>query len=366
MSDVEPRFPLRQYLDLEVEEEQVPRMWKRIQNGARRPPAAGRIAAVVALAAAVLLLAFGVWSGRASDDAGALEATSGSLPRQWSVPVGAEQQVELVDGSQIKLESDTRLEVLTNTGSAFVTSLKRGRGAFEVEPGGPRQWVVDCGFVTVEVVGTRFVVHRSDDAVQVAVERGKVQLRGEGVDRVLRAGESVTVPAPHAAEAEPSSPAPEIAASSSEGSDAPTDEPNDGPDADLAGAAVPTAPAIDPWDRLLGQADAARRRGDRAEALTLLQRVARDCPDASRRKLAAFTLARLQLDDDPKRAAETLDGALQEGMTRGLNEEALARLVEAHARAGDHAEARRVAAEYEGRYPRGRYLAEVRHWASQQ
>jgi hypothetical protein len=53
-------------------------------------------------------------------------------------------------------------------------------------------------------------------------------------------------------------------------------------------------------------------------------------------------------------------------MTRGLNEGALARLVEAHARAGDHAAAQRAAAEYESRYPQGRYLAEVRHWASQQ
>jgi transmembrane sensor len=363
MSGIEPRVPLRQYLDLEVDEEQVPRMWKRIQRGSRRSPTVGRVAAAVALAAAVLLVVVGGWPRQAPDDAGALAATSGALPRQWSVPAGAEQQVNLTDGSQIELASDTRLEVLTNTGSVFVTSLKRGRGAFEVEPGGPRQWVVDCGFVTVEVVGTRFVVDRSDQAVEVVVQRGKVQLRGEGVDRVLSAGETVTVSAPRAGATEP--PAPEDAASASGSDEAPPDESSEEPTGDSARGA-PAATPVDYWDRLLGQADAARRRGDRVQALALLERVAKDCPDGSRRKLAGFTLARLQLDDDPKQAARTLDRVLEDGVTRGLNEGALARLVEAHARAGDQAAARRVATEYEKRYPQGRYLAEVRHWATQE
>ena len=76
MSDVEPRFPLRQYLDLAVEEEQVPRMWKRIQRGSRRSPAVGRVAAVVAVAAAILILVIGGWPQPAPDDAGAMLVTS--------------------------------------------------------------------------------------------------------------------------------------------------------------------------------------------------------------------------------------------------------------------------------------------------
>ncbi len=365
VSPVEPRAPLRQYLDLEVEEEQVPRLWKRIQQGKRGAPRASQAMGALALAATLLLVVAGVWWGGNSEEPGALAAISGSLPREWSVPAGAAQQVQFEDGSQIDLASDTRLEVLTNTGNAFVTSLKRGRGEFEVEPGGPRQWVVDCGFVTVEVVGTRFVVDRSNQTVQVTVERGKVQLRGEGLDRVLGAGESVTVSAPRTTEptlaSDPPPPAPAASASAAESEPAPEDAAGDPP-----GPTAPSASTLDHWDRLLGQADAARRRGDRAQALELLELVAKDCPDGSRRKLAAFTLARLQLDDDPQQAAQTLDGALKDGVTRGLNEGALARLVEAHARAGDQAAARRVATEYEQRYPRGRYLGEVRHWASQE
>ena len=340
-------------------------MWKIIQKGARRPPSVLARAGVALAAAAVVLMVVGAWSWWSPREAGALAVKSGELPKEWSVAVGSTEEVDLADGSSIELLSDSRLEVLTNTGSVFVTSLKRGVGAFEVKAGGPRQWVVDCGFVAVEVVGTRFRVQRDPDKVTVAVERGKVRLRGEGVDRLLTAGESTTVENPR--------PTPGVESSVTEsGAAEHANEPSeraseDTPEGESEVALAPSAGVSrgDDWERLLRRADSARRNGDRAQAMALLRRVARDCPDQPRRKLAAFTLARLQMDEDPSGAAETLSGALDDGMTRGLRDDAMARLVEAYARAGDREEARRVAAEYEYRYPRGRHLDEVRHWASQ-
>jgi len=47
----------------------------------------------------------------------------------------------------------------------------------------------------------------------------------------------------------------------------------------------------------------------------------------------------------------------------GLEEDARARLVEAHARAGHGERAREAAADYERHFPRGSRLAEVRRWA---
>lgn len=356
--------PLKNYLDDTVAEADVHRLWRGIQNGARQPRRGtvrrARWSVAVAAAAAMMLLVLGglVWRG---SRAGALVTTAGQLPTAWNVAAHRSEVVALADGSRIDLAPETRLDVLTNTGSSFVTSLKRGRSTFEVEPGGPRLWVVDCGFATVEVVGTKFSVERTPGAVRVTVERGKVRLRGEGFERTLVAGESATVENP-----DPVARRLAVPRERSVRQAAPTGEDPALPAGSAAAAGSARGAPGDAWDGLLAAADAARRRGDRAQAVRNLERVAAGCPDVSRRKLAAFTLARLQLDEDPRSAASTLEGALAGGMPRGLTEDALARLVEAHARAGNTAQARARAAEYEARYPGGRHLEEVRHWASRE
>jgi len=52
------------------------------------------------------------------------------------------------------------------------------------------------------------------------------------------------------------------------------------------------------------------------------------------------------------------------GEPRGLLEDAQARLVQAHARAGQWEQAREAAARYEQLYPEGYRLQDVRRWAA--
>ncbi|MBN2194602.1 MAG: FecR domain-containing protein [Polyangiaceae bacterium] len=371
MTDPRQLEPIASELDAAVDEVDVYRIWRRVQerDAARRGRswAKSPLALVAVAAALVVLVGLGAWMARRPSDPGPLAATDGGAVTAWSVPAGStEQRVSFTDGSSVELGRGSRLEVLTNGSSSFVTSLRRGTGSFDVEPGGPRRWVIECGFVTVEVVGTRFRVDRQPVAVAVAVEHGKVRVRGEGFERLLVDGETVTFTVPRstpsaAPRPEPTGdPDPVVESMSSSEPPASSNAPS-APIASPPAGSAATATA-DPYDALLHRADTARQGGDRVAATRLLERVAREAPDRARRELARYTLARLALDDDPARAAAELDRALDGGLPRGLGEDALARLVEAHARAGEIEAARARAREYEAKYPAGRHLSEVRYW----
>jgi hypothetical protein len=155
-----------------------------------RPAALGALAASVALVALVA----GWWPGSAGP---VLTVDGAEAPAQLEAVAGAPVAVPLSDGSRLTLQPGARLEVLENSGREFTTALRRGRTRFDVRPGGPRRWKVECGPVAVEVVGTQFTVERGTGTVTVEVEHGVVLVRGEGVPdhvRRLTAGERLVLP----------------------------------------------------------------------------------------------------------------------------------------------------------------------------
>ncbi len=80
--------------------------------------------------------------------------------------------------------------------------------------------------------------------------------------------------------------------------------------------------------------------------------------------MVAFTLGRLQLDQlgAPREAARWFERAQSLGVARYLQEDLSARLVEAHARAGNTDGARDAAEEYLRQFPEGRRAEDVRRW----
>ena len=64
--------------------------------------------------------------------------------------------LSMSDGSRVNLAGGAQLAPLESTGTSFVAVLERGSAHFEVRPGGPRRWQIECGLATVEVVGTGF------------------------------------------------------------------------------------------------------------------------------------------------------------------------------------------------------------------
>jgi transmembrane sensor len=382
-------FPVKEMLRDPTEEPALRRIWERIDG--RLPDARRRRRRValsglsLAVAAAVALVATAV-----RRDAGPLRFVDGRALAAVDAPAeGA--RLALSDGSMIELGGGARFAPLESSGTTFLGVLQRGSASFDVRPGGPRRWQVECGLATIEVVGTRFSCERGEGRLRVSVQRGEIVVRGERVaDRARRlaAGESLdVVDAPAALAALMASPtnAPEVgpvadALQTGEASlgDAPlADAPAGEARAswrELARHGRPVeafaalgAPGVRREARRLGVADllvladVARLSGHPGEAVAPLQRILSDFAHDPQAPLAAFALGRLELDalDRPRAAAVALERALELGVPRSLREDVGARLVEAHARAGDAAAARAAAEDYLREFPTGRHRAEM-------
>jgi transmembrane sensor len=109
-------------------------------------------------------------------------------------------------------------------------------------------------------------------------------------------------------------------------------------------------------------ADVARQAGRPERAVPFLERVVKEHPNEVAAQLAGFSLGKVYLDnlDEPALAARNFAAVRAMAPVGGLGEDALAREVEAWARAGETARARDGALEYKRLYPHGRRLAAVR------
>jgi len=274
------------------------------------------------------------------------------------------------------------------------STVDSGGAWFEVPRQAPgRSFRVKAGEVSVEVLGTRFLVERMDDAVLVLVDHGRVQVRWPGHSKLLTDGErlevrpTATTPPPLAPE--PERLPPEPGPISVDGGDIDVDGPEasspeakkalkkpahgpqpewkrlaeqgDFPRAFAALKGAGRAPRDEPEELLLA-ADVARLSHHPLEAVTPLQRIISRHEKDPRTPLAAFTLGRVLLDDlgRPHEAASAFAEARALAPTGPLAEDALAREVEANSRAGDMARARALALQYQARYPAGARLRVVR------
>ena len=376
-------FPIKNQLREPVDEPTLRRIWHRIDG---RLPAARRrrrrATAGVLVLAATAAVAF---IGYARRDHRPLRLADGRALFAVDAPADG-ARLSLSDGSAVELGGGARLEPLESSGSTFLAVLQRGSAAFDVRPGGPRRWQIECGLATVEVVGTRFSCERAPGRLRVSVQRGAVVVRGERVvDRARRlvAGESldvveasvapVSAPAASSAalddRAAPAGGAPE--ASRGEGA-LPADERVSWRELARVGrvdAAFETlgAAGVRRETRRLGVADllaladVARLSGHPREAVAPLERILTDFGHDAQAPIAAFALGRLELDalDEPREAAVALRRALALGVPRSLLEYVRARLVEAYARAGARASAREAASAYLRDFPTGRHRGEM-------
>jgi transmembrane sensor len=377
------QFPLNDHLEEARDEAALARMWQGIdarypRRRRRRSPAIVFVSALaLAGAAGAFLLA--------RRDPGPLRFADGRALATVEAPADG-ALVPLSDGSRVELWGGARFAPLESSGSLFVAVLESGSAGFDVRPGGPRRWRIECGLATVEVVGTHFTCDRGPGRLRIAVQRGAVLVTGERVpDRVRRlvAGEALDVgDAPAAAAAPPSAPAApaeiddEIA------------EPVRGPAAPAPPSSMAPASAWRELARrgrhdeafaalgpagirrearrlgvqdLFALADVARLSGHPAEAEAPLERILADHVSDPQACLAAFALGRLELDTlgRPQRAASALARALALGIPKTLREDVRARLVEAYVRARDLPAARAAAQAYLGEFPGGRYTSTI-------
>lgn len=362
--------PLKDVLDPRIDEARIHGIWRRLEN--RRRPAApwgiGALIFVASLAALLLLTRTTRPTPLALDDGSAPGlAESGSGTRS----------VGFADGSLVTLDPGTTLAPTRNDGERFELRLREGAARFEVRPGGPRQWVIDCGPAIVEVVGTVFrVEHRANGELVVDVERGEVRVRSASGATSVAAGERLVVPAAGetasaalvapehhtatspepitAGEAEEPSrrraavrapePAPPVAPleAAEPRVEVPAPEQPIGSWTELAtsGAYEDAWAALGPdglehalatedADTLLMLADVARLSGHPSSAIAPLERLLGLGYHGDRAGLAALTLGRIHQDalHDPRAAAEALARARDLGVPHALGADLESRLV---------------------------------------
>ena len=92
--------------------------------------------------------------------------------------IGERRVVALADGSQISMDSDTRILVdYSKTGRAL--TLSRGRARFDVAHDTSRPFTVAAGSETVVAVGTSFDVEKLGSTVLVTLIQGQVVVKDE-------------------------------------------------------------------------------------------------------------------------------------------------------------------------------------------
>lgn len=376
----------------EQPEPRVRRMWRAIdgRRAARVAPTRRRLGVLGVALAAACALAFVGFAALRAGGPGALTLAHGRpLPSRF-VSGSSSTLAEFSDASTLRLAPRTLVDVIESSDRSIGFALREGFVRVSVTPHGPRRWRIDCGNVQVEVVGTVFTVQRSSRSVVVAVARGAVVVRGEGVpDRVVRlvAGERVEVRPPDptvaAVSAAPPTPAP-TAETARGGQQAPTSGADREPvprtldafdraiarhDFDAAYDSVGPEGLASRADRsrsvdeLFELADVARLSGHPADARAPLTRVVEHFPGDSRAAIAAFTLGQIELGAmrDPGAAARRFEQSLDLGLPRSARETASARLVESLSRARSP-DTRGAADAYLATYPEGRYRADVERW----
>ncbi|GAC1353322.1 MAG: hypothetical protein NVSMB1_25680 [Polyangiales bacterium] len=299
------------------------------------------------------------------------------------------------------MEAEAELRVIDNSGSAVLLEQARGSILYDIHPGGPRRWTIDCGLLRVEVTGTSFWIHRTLEQVTVSVNQGSVRVMSALLSRgeaVLTAGMTLQLPpilgVDQSGKSLPSPLSPATSTSSARPASSPafTAGPppvlpwatrketvasaesigwkvlakrgdNASAYAALGKEGIERTARVASVDDLFALADLARRSGHPVEAVLPLQRLLDEFPSHPQTSVAAFTLGRVQLElGAVANAARSFQRAITLGVPGGLAEDAFRYLVGCRLRSGDRQGAQAAYDEYRARFPNGTQAPEMRAW----
>jgi transmembrane sensor len=95
--------------------------------------------------------------------------------------IGQAETVTLADGSRVRMDLSTRIEVRMRRHARDV-ALLQGRAIFDVAHDTARPFIVDTGHGSVTAVGTQFQVDRDSDGIVVTLVEGVVSVAGRNDD----------------------------------------------------------------------------------------------------------------------------------------------------------------------------------------
>ena len=378
---------LREHLQPDWNGSREARVWARLRDERLAAPARQRRRmgwALATAAAASILTLVSVVGLPSRDEASGPSASTHESSQAVAGPIHEEpanvERHRLADGSELRFHPESRYRLRPSEGRDIELELLAGELEFDVVHDPQRRFRVYAGEVRVEVVGTMFSVERHSEQVAVEVTRGQVRVEASGRAPVtLGAGERLELvrptgePSPAGAadavpetiETEPPEPEPPAKPRAKPRDTTWLGLAKDG-DHDEAWDALDGEGFVDSSDpeALMAAADVARLTKHPEAAVRWLDQIVREHSSSRLAPLAAFTRGRLLVErlGDPAEAARAFARARSLAPKGPLAEDALAREVEALAKAGETAQARERAARYIELYPAGQRLGSVRRW----
>ena len=348
--------PPNRYVQPEVNEARVERLWQNVSRGLDARPS--HVFRWLVLSAGVSAAAAGGFFWLKSQPGPISVGAFGEhavLSDAKLETKSDELTVTLGDGSSVTLGAQTEVQVQSGQASAISLQLARGELWCDVTHREGRKFKVVVGDVEVRVVGTRFSVKSTphpSPRVQVSVTRGVVEVRSArrpGVVARVAAGQSWSQ------DAEESAPSTQTVPSNELAEPVKRDEPPPLPVAPTPSASIPSG------RELFEKAAESRRLGDAVGAARAYEELLRVHPGDARASLAAFELGRLRMDrlGDLTGAIAALERAVALNIGPSFREDALARLVSVYASQGNHAACQRARDRYLSSYPAGVHGAAV-------
>ncbi len=151
------------------------------RRGAWRPAAAAMAAIVIVAGTGSIFMA----RDTASIDRGAVLAERASAeaagPETYATAVGERSTIMLADGSQIMLNTDTRLQVSYSDAERRI-ELQQGQALFDVAKNPDRPFIVKAGGREVTALGTAFDVRAEAETLRVTLIEGSVSVEDAGIE----------------------------------------------------------------------------------------------------------------------------------------------------------------------------------------
>ena len=338
--------PLSEYVRPTLDEARRARQFARISERVGSPRRGRRLLAPALGAVLVALLGLVLLRGRPAEPVAPVENVA-------VIETGETkgEAVTLLDGSRAVLDARSRLRLATIEENEIRLVLELGAVDVHATHDPKRSFAVVAAGYEVHVVGTRFRVVRSGEGgVSVSVYEGRVEVRRAGQPgavETLTAGQEWSVALETAHVQKAAEPEPEA-------------EPAEPAEPLTSVAAKPSAPPS--AKQLFERAQSLRAQGKMKEAAEAFRTLRRLHPKDPRASIAAFELARIELDakGDPKVAARALAESIESAPEGAPHrEDAEARRVQALDAAGDQAACVAARNAYLARYPKGVHRAEV-------
>ncbi len=312
-------------------------------QGRARARWAAAAAGVAAAAAVVLALAL---PSTPTEEALAVPAIASAdvepvaLP---SIPFATWPELRLPDASVAQLRYGARVDVDVQRDELVHLVQHSGQVRYTVTPDRARAFVVDAAGIEVRVVGTIFTITLAEDArrMEVEVERGLVEVDNGTRVAELGPGDRLSLDAEDVDDEVVMLDAAE-----------PTSAPR---------PARPVAPVVPSVEVLLGEADAARARGDLPRAAAALAELVRHYSSDPRAYSAYFQLGKVERARGRHAAAASAFAKCWKRAPQGaLAEDARAEAAVSWHAAGRDDRAREAAEGYLARHPSGTHHSRMR------